>query len=50
MSRTVLVTDYAWTSLDIERKILAEVDADLLVAETGDEAELIALAPGPARS
>ena len=46
MSRfTVLVTDYAWPSLDIEREILTVVDAELLVATTGDEAELIALAP-----
>ena len=46
MSRyTVLVTDYAWPSLDLEREILAAVDAELLVAETGEEAELVALAP-----
>jgi len=45
MSHTVLVTDYAWPLLDIERKILAEVDAKLLVAETGDEEEIISLAP-----
>lgn len=45
MSRTVLVTDYAWPSLEIERGILAQADADLLVAQTGDEDELVALAP-----
>jgi D-3-phosphoglycerate dehydrogenase / 2-oxoglutarate reductase len=45
VSRTVLVTDYAWPSLDIEREILAAVDAELLVAETGDESELVELAP-----
>ena len=46
MSRyTVLVTDYAWPSLEIEREILAAVDAELLVAETGDEEELVRLAP-----
>lgn len=46
MSRyTVLVTDYAWPSLDIEREILADVGAELLVAETGEEEELVALAP-----
>lgn len=46
MSRpTVLVTDYAWPSLEIEREVLAEVGAELLVAETGAEAELIELAP-----
>ena len=42
---TVLVTDFAWPSLEIEREILARVDADLLVAETGDAEELTALAP-----
>ena len=42
---TVLVTDFAWPSLEIEREILARVDADLLVAETGEAEELIALAP-----
>jgi D-3-phosphoglycerate dehydrogenase len=41
----VLVTDYAWPSLDIERAILAEVDADLVVAGDGDE-ELVELAAG----
>jgi D-3-phosphoglycerate dehydrogenase len=40
----VLVTDYAWPSLDHERAALAEVDAELVVAETGDEAELVRLA------
>ena len=45
MTRTVLVTDYAWPSLDIERQILAGVGAELLVAETGEPDELVALAP-----
>ena len=40
----VLVTDYAWPSLDIERQTLAQVEADLVVAETGEPAELIDLA------
>jgi D-3-phosphoglycerate dehydrogenase len=42
---TVLVTDFAWPSVEIEREILARVDADLLIAETGDAEELTALAP-----
>jgi D-3-phosphoglycerate dehydrogenase / 2-oxoglutarate reductase len=46
MSARVLVTDYAWQSLEIERGILHEVGAELLVAESGDAAELIALAAG----
>src|SRR5919198_4498230 len=43
--RHVLVTDYAWPSLDIEREILAAVGADLIVASRGDEEELVTLAP-----
>ncbi|MFI0350051.1 C-terminal binding protein [Actinomadura sp. 9N407] len=38
----VLVTDYAWPDLEVERRIL---DAELLVAETGEEDELVELAP-----
>lgn len=45
MTKTVLITDYAWPSLDRERAILEPLDINLLVAESGDEAELIALAP-----
>jgi D-3-phosphoglycerate dehydrogenase / 2-oxoglutarate reductase len=41
----VLVTDYAWPTLEIEREVLAAVDAQLTVAQTGNEAELVALAP-----
>jgi D-3-phosphoglycerate dehydrogenase len=40
----VLITDYAWPTLDIERQVLAGVGADLLVAQTGEAAELIELA------
>jgi D-3-phosphoglycerate dehydrogenase / 2-oxoglutarate reductase len=39
------VTDFAWPSLDIEREALAGVGGELVVATTGDEAELIELAP-----
>jgi D-3-phosphoglycerate dehydrogenase / 2-oxoglutarate reductase len=42
----VLVTDYAWPSLDIERGILGEVGAELVVAESGEPDELVALADG----
>jgi D-3-phosphoglycerate dehydrogenase len=45
MTLKILVTDYAWPSLDIERRLFAEVGAELLVAETGEEAELVGLAP-----
>lgn len=42
----VLLTDYAWPNLDIERRILAEIDAELVVAEEGqrDPASLTGLA------
>ena len=44
-NKQVLVTDYAWESLEPERKILEAAGASVLVAETGDEEELIHLAP-----
>ncbi|HKP05950.1 MAG TPA: C-terminal binding protein [Microbacterium sp.] len=40
---TVLVTDYTWDSLDRESAILADAGATLVVAETGEEAELVRL-------
>lgn len=40
----VLVTDHAWPTLDVETAVLARVDAELVVAETGDTAELVRLA------
>ncbi|HTN76522.1 MAG TPA: C-terminal binding protein [Pirellulaceae bacterium] len=40
----VLLTDYAWANLDIERRILAEIDAELIVAEQQDVASLCQLA------
>jgi D-3-phosphoglycerate dehydrogenase / 2-oxoglutarate reductase len=39
-----LVTDHAWPSLDIEREILSRIGAELVVAQTGDEDELVELA------
>ena len=45
MTLTVVVTDYSWPSLDVERSMLAEVGAELVVAETGSEEELCHLAP-----
>jgi D-3-phosphoglycerate dehydrogenase len=44
MPRRVLISDYAWKDLEIERAILSRVDANLLVAESGAEDELTALA------
>lgn len=42
----ILVTDYAWPSLDVEREILAAAGAELVVAESGEEDELTELARG----
>lgn len=46
---TVLVTDYAWPDLEIERRLLGEIGAELLVAASGSAAEIadeiIRLAP-----
>lgn len=40
----VLITDYAWPDLEIERRTLAEIDAELVVAEKQDAASLASLA------
>lgn len=40
----VLLTDYAWADLEIEKQILREIDAELVVAEKADVASLAALA------
>jgi len=42
--RKVLVTDYAWKSLAIERQILGKAGVELIVAEKGGEDELSELA------
>ena len=42
---TVLMTDYAWPSVEPERRVLSEIGAELIVAETGAEDELVNLAP-----
>ncbi len=44
MPLNVLLTDYAWPDLDIERRILADAGAELIVAERSDPALLAALA------
>src|SRR5262245_48369273 len=33
----VLITDYAWPDVEIERRVLAEVDAELIVAERSQQ-------------
>jgi D-3-phosphoglycerate dehydrogenase len=42
----VLLTDYAWPDLEIERAILRQADAELIVAEQTDAAALARLAAG----
>jgi len=42
----VLVTDYVWPTLDVEKEILSEIGAELVVAPDGDEQTLIHLARG----
>src|SRR5579871_4612974 len=42
---TVLVTDYAWPNLHPEEQALAQLDGRVVLATSGDEEELIALAP-----
>jgi D-3-phosphoglycerate dehydrogenase len=46
MASKVLITDYAWPNLDIEKKILAENGAELVVAPDGQESTLIEHAKG----
>ncbi len=41
----VLVTDYAWPNLAIERAVLKPLGVELVVADSGDEDELLRLAP-----
>jgi D-3-phosphoglycerate dehydrogenase len=43
--KIVLVTDYTWSSTDEEAKVLAEIGAKLLIAQTGSEEELLSLIP-----
>jgi D-3-phosphoglycerate dehydrogenase len=44
-TQTVLITDYAWPSLDPEHEIFGRSGTRLLVAETGSRDELVELAP-----
>jgi D-3-phosphoglycerate dehydrogenase len=40
LSKRVLVADHAWPSLEIERRVLSAVNADVVVADKSDEAFL----------
>ena len=46
MAAKVLVTDYAWSDLDVERSVLDEIGAELIDAPDGEEETLVALAEG----
>lgn len=46
MADKVLVTDYAWPNLEIERRVLGEIGVELVEAPTGDEDTLVVLADG----
>lgn len=43
--KRVLITDYAWPNLDIERRVLTQAGAEVIVAPTGRQDELIELVP-----
>ncbi len=43
--KTALICDYAWPTIDIEREALARIGAETIAATTGDEEELVTLAP-----
>jgi D-3-phosphoglycerate dehydrogenase len=44
-SYKVLVTDYGWPSIEPERKVLAEIDAEIILPEKATEDEFVALVP-----
>ncbi|MBI2505154.1 MAG: C-terminal binding protein, partial [Candidatus Latescibacteria bacterium] len=46
MAHKVLVTDYQWPDLEIEKRILGEIGVELVVAPAGDEETLTRLAKG----
>ena len=46
MALKVLVTDYKWPDLEIEKEVLSGVDAELAVAPDGEEETLVDLAQG----
>lgn len=40
----ILITDYVWPSIEPERQVLSDIRAEIVVAETGDEEELLTVA------
>ena len=43
--KKILITDYAWATLEPEREVLSAIGAELIVAETGTEMEFLKYAP-----
>ena len=41
----ILITDYAWATLEPEREVLSAIGAELIVAKTGKEIEFLKYAP-----
>ena len=41
----ILITDYAWATLEPEREVLSAIGAELIVAKTGTEIEFLKYAP-----
>ena len=44
MPKKVLITDHVWPSVEPERAVLAQADAELLVAPDGNEQTLVSMA------
>ena len=45
MTCRILITDYAWPDLEIEKEVLSAVGGEIMVAGAGTPDEIIALAP-----
>lgn len=45
MTCRILITDYAWPDLEIEKEVLGSVGGEIMVAGEGTPGEIIALAP-----
>lgn len=41
----ILITDYAWSSIEPEREVISEIGGELIVSESGSESELLKIAP-----
>ncbi len=44
-SKKILITDYAWATLEPEREVLSAIGTEFIVAETGTEIEFLKYAP-----